>query len=129
MRARDTNPNPYQWDHQPGPAKNSGLMECSAGDSITSPMLLSHLPSGVGPEVCCGGRVTLAVHRHVPPPSEATIGWHLWGSVKDSFSDRTQEPRGVAGNWEKDNVGGTRRAVGGLKRWHPRGCGCGGAGT
>lgn len=46
------------------------------------------------------------------PSSQATIGWHLWGSVKKSFSDRTQEPRGVAGNWEKDKVGGTRRAVG-----------------
>lgn len=46
------------------------------------------------------------------------------GSVRKSFSDRTQEPRGAAGNWEKDNVGGTRRAVvsGGLERRHHHDC-------
>lgn len=33
--------------------------------------------------------------------------------MKQSSSDRAQEPRGVAGNWEKDNVSGTRIAAGG----------------
>ncbi|KAF1391691.1 hypothetical protein PFLUV_G00044710 [Perca fluviatilis] len=80
-------------------------------------------------EVCSCGRLTLAAQHHVAPSSQAAIGWHLWGSVKKSFSDRTQEPRGVAGNWEKDNVGGTRRVVGGLKRWHHHDCESGDAGT
>lgn len=35
--------------------------------------------------------------------------------MKRSFSDRTQEPRGVPENWEKDNVDRTRRTVGGLR--------------
>lgn len=45
-------------------------------------------------------------HEHLLPrlPLAGTCG----GSVKKSFSDRTQEPRGAPGNWEKDNVGGTR---------------------
>lgn len=46
--------------------------------------------------------------------SHAAIGWHLWGSVKKSVSDSTQVPKGVAGDWEKDNVGGSRRAVVGV---------------
>ncbi|KAK1901663.1 UDP-N-acetylmuramoylalanine--D-glutamate ligase [Dissostichus eleginoides] len=79
-------------------------------------------------EVCSCGCSTLAAHHHVASSSQTAIGWHLSGSVKKSFSDRTQEPRGVAANWEKDNVGGTRGAVGGLKRWHHLGWERGGAG-
>ncbi|KAJ4926901.1 hypothetical protein JOQ06_014645 [Pogonophryne albipinna] len=79
-------------------------------------------------EVCSCGCSTLAAHHHVASSSQAAIGWHLWGSVKKSFSDRTQEPRGVAANWEKDNVGGTRGALGALKRWHHLGWERGGAG-
>ena len=30
--------------------------------------------------------------------SQASIGWHLWGSLRKSLSDGTQEPRGAA--WE-----------------------------
>jgi hypothetical protein len=30
------------------------------------------------------------------PHSQAPFGWHLWVSLKESVSDRTQEPRGVA---------------------------------
>ncbi|KAL6112101.1 uncharacterized protein ACO6RY_08934 [Pungitius sinensis] len=62
-------------------------------------------------EVCTCWCLTLVTHRHVTISSHAAIGWHLWGSVKKSFSDSTQVPKGVAGDWEKDNVGGTRR-------WH-----------
>lgn len=61
-------------------------------------------------------------YGHLLPrlPLAGTCG----GSVRKSFSDRTQEPKGAAGNQEKDNVGGTRRVVvvGGFQRRHRHDC-------
>lgn len=66
------------------------------------------------------GRTPSRGHLLPRLPLAGTCG----GSVRKSFSDRTQEPRGAAGNWEKDNVGATRRAVvlGGFERRHHRDC-------
>lgn len=50
----------------------------------------------------------------------------LWGKA---FLTGPRSPEEFAGNWEKDNVGGTRRAVGELERWHHHDCESGGAGT
>lgn len=54
------------------------------------------------------GRTPSRGHLLPRLPLAGTCG----GSVRKSFSDRTQEPREAAGNWEKDNVGATSGSVG-----------------